>query len=101
MLEGRLLLDAGPLLDLPESLTIDEDVAGEVVIVLTDVGADPVEMTLAAEHGTLTLSDITGLTFLGGGNGQASMAFEGTPDALNAALATLTYLGDQDYKGSD
>jgi len=105
MLEGRLLLDAGPALAVPDLITLDEDVAGTVIpaIVLTDAGDDAVEMTLSAGHGTLTLGDTTGLTFVnnGGGNGLASMTFEGLPADINAAVASMSYQGAADYNGTD
>jgi large repetitive protein len=51
-------------------------------------------VTLSVEHGTLTLSDTTGLTFsVGDGSGDATLVFSGSLDDVNAALATLSYQG--------
>ena len=59
------------------------------------------EMILSTEHGTLTFADTTGLTFTDGGNGEASMQFQGLLGDVNAALTTLSYLGDLNYNGRD
>ncbi|TPW00878.1 MAG: hypothetical protein FD125_2895, partial [bacterium] len=63
---------------------------------------DDVQVTLTVGHGGLTLSTLTGLTFSAGdGANDATMTFTGAKSAVNTALATLSYLGGQDYNGSD
>ena len=58
--------------------------------------------TLTVGHGTLTLGTTAGLTFAAGhGNNTGSVEATGTLADLNAALATLTYRGVQDFNGSD
>jgi hypothetical protein len=51
----------------------------------------PLSLSLTVSHGTLTLASTTGLTFTGGANGTASMAFSGAWQAINAALENVTF----------
>jgi hypothetical protein len=58
------------------------------------------EVTLAATHGALTLTTLTGLTFTAGdGTGDTTMTFHGTLAAINTALATAKYTPDSNYNG--
>ena len=50
-----------------------------------------IRVTLSATHGTLTLDGQTAKT----------VSVEGTLEALNALLSTVTYLADADYAGTD
>jgi hypothetical protein len=72
-------------------------------ITLTDGAATGTadSITLTVAHGTLTLSSTTGLSFLAGANGSASMTIVGTLANLNAALKGLTYKPATNYSGSD
>ena len=66
-----------------------------------DAGANPVQITLTATHGVLTLSGIVGLTFsTGDGTADASMTFQGTLGAVNTALQGLGYAPNSGYSGS-
>jgi hypothetical protein len=56
---------------------------------------------LQVNHGTLTLSQTTGLTIPGGANGSGFMVLQGTESDINAALEGLTYTPTADYNGSD
>lgn len=58
-------------------------------------------VTLAASHGTLTLTGTTGLTLVSGANGSSSMAYSGSLADINAALLGLGYRGAQYYVGTD
>jgi hypothetical protein len=52
-----------------------------------DAGSDPVQVTLRATDGTLTLSTTTGLSFAAGdGTGDQLMTFTGSIASINAAL---------------
>lgn len=63
---------------------------------------DNVTVTLSVSHGTITLADTADLTFDGGtSDGSASMTFTGSLSAVNAAVATLTYVPTADFEGSD
>lgn len=64
------------------------------LIRVTDVDADSavVRVSLAASHGDLTLSGLTGLAFtVGDGSADATMTFSGKLTDINAALAGLSY----------
>jgi parallel beta-helix repeat protein len=65
-----------------------------------DVGASPLEVTLTAVQGTLTLAGTAGLTFtVGTGTADATMTFTGTAAAINAALDGMSFLPPLDYSG--
>ena len=62
---------------------------------------NPVQVTLTATSGTITLSGVAGLTFAGGdGTGDATMTFSGTLGDVNAALAGLTFTPTLNFAGS-
>jgi hypothetical protein len=55
----------------------------------------------AASTGTLTLTTLAGLTFsTGDGTADASMVFTGTLSAINAALATASFVPGADFNGA-
>ncbi|MEC4813836.1 MAG: Calx-beta domain-containing protein [Scytonema sp. PMC 1069.18] len=64
-----------------------------------DAGNQPVQITLTATNGTITLSAITGLTFETGTNGAATMTFTGTLTDINAALEGMSFLPSENYSG--
>jgi len=62
----------------------------------------PLTVTLSVAHGVLTLGSTAGLNFsTGDGTADASMTFSGTGNAINAALTSVTYLGNSNFSGSD
>ena len=66
-----------------------------------DTGAEPVQVTLTAANGTVTLNGTSGLTFTGGdGVGDASMTFTGTVATINARLDGLRFDPDNAFSGS-
>ncbi len=66
-----------------------------------DVGAGTLEATLTVTAGTLTLADITGLTFTAGdGTADATMTFTGAQTAVNAALNGAVYTPPAGYGGT-
>ena len=66
-----------------------------------DAGSNPIQVTLTATNGTLTLADVTGLTFtVGGGSNSATMTFTGTQSDINVALDGMTFTPTQDFNGS-
>ncbi len=71
--------------------------SGPNAISITDVDANGADVTVTlavGSNGTLTLSDVTGLTFTtGDGLNDATMTFSGNLTAINAALAGLSYTG--------
>ena len=66
-----------------------------------DAGASPLQVTLTATHGTLTLAGTAGLAFTtGDGSADASMVFSGSVTAINAALDGLVFTPAGGYNGS-
>lgn len=66
-----------------------------------DAGTAPIQVTLAATNGTLSLSGITGLTFTtGDGTGDATMVFTGAIAAINTALANLRFTPTAGFTGT-
>jgi YVTN family beta-propeller protein len=63
--------------------------------------ASPLKVTLVVAHGTLTLAQTTGLVFVSGGNGQASMTFTGLQADVTAALNGLAYEPASAFIGAD
>jgi hypothetical protein len=58
-----------------------------------DAGTDPLQVTLKATDGTLTLSGTSGLSFIAGdGTGDALMTFTGSIADINAALNGMSNL---------
>lgn len=67
-----------------------------------DAGSAPIKVSLGVDHGTLTLSHLTGLSFTAGdGNTDSSMVFQGTLSNINAALNGLIYDPSDGYEGAD
>ena len=98
-----------PVNSIPGPQTTDEDVplvlstshGNPIVISDVDAGGSPVEVSLTATSGTLTLSGTAGLTFTSGdGASDTSMTFRGTTSDINAALDGLTYAPQADFSGS-
>ena len=65
-----------------------------------DAGGAPVQVTLNASNGVITLSGTGGLAFTSGdGTADADMTFTGTLPAINAALNGLVFTPNLDYNG--
>ena len=62
-------------------------------VVIVDGDATSLTVTLSVNNGTLKLVQTTGLTFISGADGTASMKFSGAPADIQAALGTPTTLG--------
>src|SRR5439155_1433937 len=66
-----------------------------------DAGSNPVQLTLTATHGLLTLNGTAGLTFSSGdGTSDATMTFTGTQTNINAALDGTQYVPTTGYSGN-
>ena len=77
--------------------------AGGNQISVSDLAAanNPLQETLSASNGTLTLSDTTGLTFISGtGAGDTTMTFTGTITDINNALDGLSFQPGNNYSGA-
>jgi hypothetical protein len=103
------LVNDAPVNSVPVAQLTDEDtplvfsnsIGNLISIGDTDAGVSPVQVTLTAANGTLTLPDTAGLTFtLGDGASDGSMVFTGTITAINAALDGLSFAPTPDYNGA-
>ncbi len=66
-----------------------------------DAGTNPVQQTLTATNGTLTLGATAGLNFsVGTGTNNSTMTFTGTIAAINTALQGLTYRPTTNFVGA-
>ena len=59
------------------------------------------QVDLSVQNGKIDLASVSGLTFVGGADGTASMSVQGTIASINAAIAGLTYTPAQNYAGPD
>ena len=67
-----------------------------------DAGDSSLQVTIAASHGTLTVLQLSGITFSAGdGTSDVTMTFSGSQTDINVALATLHYRSDAGYAGGD
>ena len=98
-----------PINTVPGAQVVNEDTvlvfnstnSNLIAISDSDVGSNPLRVTLIATNGLMTLSQTTGLTFsVGSGTADATLTFEGTLTNINAALDGLSFLGDQDFNGA-
>ena len=94
-----------PINTVPTAQTIDEDTAlaftgASLIAISDDAGVNPVQVTLTAFNGLLTLNGTTGLTFTTGtGSAEASMAFTGTLTDINTALDGISFNPTANYSG--
>ena len=92
-----------PVNTAPPSVATNEDTAAPIAVSVADpdVGTLPVEVTLVATNGTLTMALTTGLTFIAGnGEDDAVMRFRGTIASVNGALASLSFSPSPNYNGA-
>ncbi|HEX8201281.1 MAG TPA: Ig-like domain-containing protein, partial [Isosphaeraceae bacterium] len=96
-----------PVHAVPGTQTIAEDTplafsgGNALSIADVDAGVRPVQVTLSAANGTLTLAGTTGLSFLSGdGTSDPAMTFTGTVANIDAALAGLVFTPAANFAGS-
>ena len=66
-----------------------------------DAGASPVQLTLTANNGKITLAGVAGLTFgVGTGTGDGTMTFTGTIANINAALNGMSFNPTSGFTGT-
>ncbi|MBO0698761.1 MAG: cadherin domain-containing protein, partial [Zavarzinella sp.] len=95
-----------PVNTVPGAQTVNEDTdlvfsaANSNAISVSDVdaGTAPVQVTLTATHGVLTLGGTTNLTVTG--NGSGTVVATGALGDLNAGLTGLKFTPDSNYNGS-
>jgi hypothetical protein len=101
-LQGQVTVDSIDFKVLP-SVSVPEQTAFENVDQtlggISVSGDGDLSVNLAVGAGTLTLGDASGVSVQH--NGPGSVTLSGNADALNAALATLTYRGNLDVSGLD
>jgi VCBS repeat-containing protein len=66
-----------------------------------DAANGTLQVTLAVGHGILNLTDLNGSAITSGALDSITVTLSGSLTQLNAALATLTYMPDADYNGTD
>ncbi len=101
-------INDAPTLTIPSAQSVNEDLiltlsgANAIMVADIDAGAAPVQFSISAGNGVLSLSGTAGLSFLTGtGSNDASMSFTGTLAAINTALNGLTYQGNSNFNGLD
>jgi choice-of-anchor C domain-containing protein len=85
-------------------LNVTEDTAGTfsgLSITDPDIGAGTLDVDLTVTNGDLSLGVTTGLTQTDSDGTDGTLAFSGTLAEVNAALASLSYIGNVNYVGSD
>ena len=92
-----------PVVTAPSSVIVNQGgtyAFGPGAISVTDQVNTTESMTLTAQHGTLTLTNTTGLTMVTG-NGSGTVVLTGSLAILNTALGTLSYTPSVNYAGAD
>ena len=86
---------------MPEDGALVFSAANGNALVVGDVDAAVLAITLTASHGTLTLAGTASLGFtLGTGSNDVAMTFTGTIAAINAALDGLRFVPAADFHGA-
>ncbi|WP_263146729.1 Ig-like domain-containing protein [Pseudomonas sp. RIT-PI-AD] len=99
-------INSPPTINVPAAQTFAEDVtrifsssAGNAISV-ADANGDILTVTLQSTHGSLTLAQLSGLTFTTGtGVANSLMVFRGSAAAINAALNGMSFVPVPDYYG--
>ncbi|WP_461602388.1 VCBS domain-containing protein [Aeromonas rivipollensis] len=97
------LNDAPTLGNTTPAQSVDEDQDLQLVglsVADMDAGSGTLTLTLTVTQGVLSLGSAAGLSVVTN-NGGGQLVLTGNLAALNAALLTLNYRGNQDYNGSD
>jgi len=83
-----------------QDTTLTMSGAGAIQISDVDAGTNPVQVSLSATNGTMSLSGTAGLSFSAGdGTGDASMTFTGSISDINSALNGMTFVPAPGYFG--
>jgi fibronectin-binding autotransporter adhesin len=102
-----VLLSPTPINTVPSNQTVDEDVSLDFVagvngISVLDYDDNMSTTKLTVTHGKLTIGSLVGgASISSGANNSSTLTLSGTQTQINAALATLSYHGNQDYNGPD
>ena len=91
-----------PVNTVPGGQTVDENIAITITgISTTDVDGNLATTQLTVNNGTVTVDLSGGATVSAGANGSADLTLSGTEAQINAALATVSYQGDENFNGND
>jgi RHS repeat-associated protein len=97
-----------PINTVPATQETDEDTvlvfssgnSNAIIVTDEDAGSNPVQVTLAATNGLLTLGGTLGLTFSAGdGTADGTVSFTGTLADINAALESLQFVPVVNFNG--
>jgi len=97
-------INSAPILTVPSAQAGNENnaiVISGINISDVDIANGELTTSLSITNGSITLNNITGLSFYSGANGTANMTFAGTLTNINNAITNLTYLGNTDFNGND
>jgi Ca2+-binding RTX toxin-like protein len=94
-----------PVLTVPGTQTVNSNtnltIAG-ISVTDVDAGSNPIEVTLSAPNGVLSLSTTAGLTFVAGdGTQDNTLTFRGVLSTINTALTNLVYRAKSGFSGND
>lgn len=97
--------NAAPVVSVPGSQLISQNstltIASGLSVNDPDAGSSPIQVTLSATNGTLTLGSLTGLTFTTGtGTANPLIVFTGAIANVNAALANLQLTPTAGFTGA-
>ncbi|MFM2152867.1 MAG: hypothetical protein RL199_1302, partial [Pseudomonadota bacterium] len=92
-----------PVLTVPGEQTTEEDKKLDIealTVADPDSGTSELGLVLAVSHGTLKLGSTSGVT-VDEPNGASSLTLSGTVSNLNVALASLTYMPEANFNGTE
>jgi hypothetical protein len=93
-----------PTISVPGAQSVNEDtnlsITGTSVADI-DSGTNDVTATLSVTSGTLTLAGTVGAGLAVSNDGTSTVTLVGTTAEINAAIATITYLGNANFHGTD
>ncbi|MFP6671236.1 MAG: Ig-like domain-containing protein [Pirellulaceae bacterium] len=102
---GNQELNQGPQWQLPGAQVAAEEtefVIQGLSVTDPDAADNPIHVILSVGHGTLTLSQTTGLTVHNGdGNADPQITMTGSLAMINAALNGMKYRGEQNFVGTE
>jgi ELWxxDGT repeat protein/VCBS repeat-containing protein len=97
--------NAAPVVALPGNQLIQQNstltLASGLSVSDPDAGSSPIQLTLSATNGILTLGSLAGLSFtIGDGTADPTMTFTGTIASINSALTNLQFTPNAGYTGA-
>jgi VCBS repeat-containing protein len=92
----------GPVNTVPGAQTVNEDTVLAIGgVSVNDIDGNLATTRLTVSSGALTVGLAGGATISAGANGSSTLTLAGTQAQINAALASLSYLGNADFNGAD